>query len=157
LRWDGPGWRLQRALLLRDIFEHQALLAVADVESLKRIASRLRNNAAMKTITEEVPRISDAMADLEAWLTTSFDFLVTEQSKRGGNHEPSDPLWRPGVGWVFVVDPEVIKTSAKVTVRPWRPGQLSAGSSLKSVKSAGFYVNVRLALAEARDQAPPLP
>lgn len=157
LRWDGPGWRLQRALLLRDIFEHQALLAVADVESLKRIASRLRNNAAMKTITEEVPRISDAMADLEAWLTTSFDLLVTEQAKRAGNHEPSDPLWRPGVGWVFVVDPEVIKTSAKVTVRPWRPGQLSAGSSLKSVKSAGFYVNVRLALAEARDQVPPLP
>jgi hypothetical protein len=49
----------------------------------------------------------------------------------------------------------VVEMSWKRLLSPWHPGQLSPGAEPKKVKSAGYYVNLRLA-AVATGRAAPL-
>ncbi len=157
LRWEGLGPRMQRALLLGDIFNRRELVASADIDALRDAAGRLRYRDAIRTITEELPRTSELLGQLEAWLELHFEEFVAEQARLGGTHRKDDPLWRPSVGWVFAVDEVPLAGSASLVVRPWRPGQLSMGSEPKKVKAAGYYVNLRLAIEAPQRPVPRLP
>lgn len=157
LKWEGLGERVQRALFLRDVFQHGELVAKTEVAALRYASGRLRHRDAVKTIAEELPRIVALMTGLEKWLAANFAKLVVEQATAQGTHEAGDPLWRPGVGWVFATDQGPLGPTTNLMIRPWHPRQLSSGDAIIRVRPATFYVNVRIAVAASQGTAPSLP
>lgn len=155
--WSGIGPRLRRALLLRDLFERKELIARATPEKLYALASRFRHGDAIAAITTELPNAKSALSELEGWLNRHFDSLLRSQEVEGAEHSVGDPLWRPGIGWVFVAESAPMRTGAKVWVEPWRPGQFSTGSGRAQVIATGFYVNLRHAYAARRADVPLVP
>lgn len=144
-RWDGLGGRIQRALLLRSVFERDELCAHVEAAELRAMAERFSHGDAVETVTLELPRVVSSLEDLESWLESDFEELIADQKHSIDVHEVNDPLWRPGVGWVFASAGSELR--GKLTLNPWRPGQFVGRTSGPRTCAPGFYVNVRVALA----------
>lgn len=155
--WSGPGGRIRRGLLLRDVFRREELVAGVTPQELRALAGRFRGGDAVATIADELPRVDAALEALEAWLSVNFASLLQTQAKSGRSHELGDPLWRPIYGWVFASESAPISSTGNVVAEPWRPGQFFGRSGPIRVRAAGFYVNVRCALEGAGSGVPSLP
>jgi hypothetical protein len=147
LAWSGIEGKLQRALLIRDGILHPVLIGQANSEVRNTLSGRLRNPAALKAVLEDFPQAVATLVELEKWLAANYKRVVEAQTQGGGRHEVNDPLWSPQVGWVLVQEAELIRAKRNVTVRSWHPEVFASGNESR-VRSCGYFINVRLALAQ---------
>lgn len=155
LRWSGLEGDLRRALLVRALVGNPILEAQVDSLHLHRMAERLRCPEAVIAAKETFPAILEKLEQLEVWLDHWFDHLLAEQIEGSASHEKGDPLYRPGNGWRIVLEPKAIRKNLNVAVQPLEAWTRPLDRAQK-IRSAGFFINLRVALNAHQMEVPKL-
>jgi hypothetical protein len=103
--WEGyAGW-IERAFVVRDIFQCRSLFASADPGRLRVLINR-DTQLRLQEVLKVAPEINDVLERLELHVDANFDNIVSTQAGSEKDFKATDLMWNRPAGWGVFTDGE---------------------------------------------------
>ncbi len=98
IHWGARNGPIERALMLRAVWQAQDLIKSADSGRMGMLL-RLLDSQRANAIVVRAPAAIERLQRIEGLLATQQDLLLAEQMEIGLRHQIGDLLWRDSAGW----------------------------------------------------------
>ena len=131
--WHSVGTDIDKALVMREVFNASQLLASATQNRIESLLNRIRIDDAHKYVAKVAPRVCVQFDQIEKMLRTIWEDELRDQDLRQINHKIGDLMWRNEVGWAICLEDTDTRYAEKFKVR-------LRGKEINIAR--GYYINV---------------